>query len=238
MLEVRRTSTTERTTTMSAPSSRREFLSEVGRGMLVAGIGLATATDLGLAPAWADDDAARALVRRPRAARRPDAGDARRPARPGPGREARGGTELRELVAAAALANARTFGGEDYVGFHTMMALAPAFHMARELPDDRGPCRCSRCSTATPTASRSTAAATRRSSTRSSRDRSCRHRRRRRGPARRRAREGHERGRAAPSPCWPRRRPTTPSTACSRRRRTTPRSTAWSCRTGPGTCSA
>jgi hypothetical protein len=39
------------------------------------------------------------------------------------------------LVAAAALANARTFGGEDYVGFHTMMALAPALHMAGELPE-------------------------------------------------------------------------------------------------------
>ena len=36
------------------------------------------------------------------------------------------GAELRQLAAAAALANARTFGGEDYVGFHTMMALAPA----------------------------------------------------------------------------------------------------------------
>ena len=40
-------------------------------------------------------------------------------------------------MAAAALANARTFGGEDYVGFHTLMALAPAYHMARELPEDR-----------------------------------------------------------------------------------------------------
>src|SRR5919205_724363 len=40
---------------------------------------------------------------------------------------------------AAALANARTFGGEDYVGCHTMMALAPSFHMARELPEDRRP---------------------------------------------------------------------------------------------------
>jgi hypothetical protein len=49
----------------------------------------------------------------------------------------RGGTELKELVAAAALANARTFGGEDYIGFHTLMALAPAYHMARELPADR-----------------------------------------------------------------------------------------------------
>src|SRR5207253_10666433 len=49
----------------------------------------------------------------------------------------RGGTELRQLVAAAALANARTFGGEDYVGFHTMMALAPAYHMAQELPKEQ-----------------------------------------------------------------------------------------------------
>ena len=47
------------------------------------------------------------------------------------------GTEPKRLVAAAALANARTFGGEDYVGFHTMMALAPAFHMSRELPEAR-----------------------------------------------------------------------------------------------------
>jgi len=45
------------------------------------------------------------------------------------------GTELRRLVEAAALANARTFGGEDYVGFHTMMALAPSLHMAAELPE-------------------------------------------------------------------------------------------------------
>src|SRR5258705_7756508 len=45
------------------------------------------------------------------------------------------GTDLRRLVAAGALANARTFGGEDYVGFHTMMALAPSLHMARELPE-------------------------------------------------------------------------------------------------------
>jgi hypothetical protein len=44
----------------------------------------------------------------------------------------RRGTSLRDLVAAAALANVRTFGGEDYVGFHTMMAMAPAYHMATE----------------------------------------------------------------------------------------------------------
>src|SRR5262249_30934360 len=30
-------------------------------------------------------------------------------------------------------------GGEDYVGFHTMMALAPALHMASELPVELQP---------------------------------------------------------------------------------------------------
>jgi hypothetical protein len=49
----------------------------------------------------------------------------------------RGGTPLDKLVGAAALANARTFGGEDYVGFHTMMALSPALSMSRELPSER-----------------------------------------------------------------------------------------------------
>jgi len=51
----------------------------------------------------------------------------------------RSGTELRELVAAGALANARTFGGEDYVGFHTMMALSPGYHIAQELPGEQQP---------------------------------------------------------------------------------------------------
>ena len=38
------------------------------------------------------------------------------------------------LVQAAALANARAFGGQDYTGFHTFMALLPAYQMASELP--------------------------------------------------------------------------------------------------------
>jgi hypothetical protein len=58
---------------------------------------------------------------------------------PGLVEKLRSGTDLNRLLAAAALANARTFGGEDYVGFHTMMALAPAFHMAQELPKDLQP---------------------------------------------------------------------------------------------------
>jgi hypothetical protein len=49
----------------------------------------------------------------------------------------RNGTSLRDVVKAAALANARTFGGEDYIGFHTLMAIAPSYHMAQELPEAR-----------------------------------------------------------------------------------------------------
>ncbi|MCA9058423.1 MAG: hypothetical protein KDA85_07990, partial [Planctomycetaceae bacterium] len=40
------------------------------------------------------------------------------------------GVSLQTLTGAAALANARTFGGEDYIGFHTFMALAPALKMS------------------------------------------------------------------------------------------------------------
>jgi hypothetical protein len=47
------------------------------------------------------------------------------------------GTDLKTVVSAAALANARTFGGEDYVGFHTLMALSPAYAMSRELPAEQ-----------------------------------------------------------------------------------------------------
>ncbi len=53
----------------------------------------------------------------------------------------RSGMALRKLVAGAALANARTFGGEDYIGFHTLMALTPSFQMASEMPEDRRACR-------------------------------------------------------------------------------------------------
>jgi hypothetical protein len=50
-----------------------------------------------------------------------------------------GGAELKALVAAAALANARAFGGQDYTGYHTFMALVPAYRIAAELPAERAP---------------------------------------------------------------------------------------------------
>ena len=123
---------------MGTQRTRREFLGNVGRGMLVASVGFSTAFDMGLTPAWADEDGGERLAfggLEPLVGLMQDT-----PARnivPVLIEKLRAGTELKQLVAAAALANARTFGGEDYVGFHTMMALAPAFHMARELPEDR-----------------------------------------------------------------------------------------------------
>ena len=49
----------------------------------------------------------------------------------------RAGTDLKTLVTSAALANARAFGGQDYTGYHTFMALAPAYQIAAELPTER-----------------------------------------------------------------------------------------------------
>jgi hypothetical protein len=50
--------------------------------------------------------------------------------------EVAGGTDLRTLAAAAALANARTFGGQDYTGYHCFMAIVPALAMAARMKGD------------------------------------------------------------------------------------------------------
>src|SRR5213593_4880841 len=120
---------------MIAPRTRREFLADVGRGMLIVSLGHSAASELGLTRAFAAD-APEAL----------DFGPLEPLVRfmqetpvdkllPALANKLKNGADLRRLVAAAALANARTFGGEDYVGFHTMMALAPSLHMAREMPE-------------------------------------------------------------------------------------------------------
>jgi hypothetical protein len=121
-------------------TTRREFLSEVGRGMLVAGIGASLASDLGFSTAFAEEgpDALSfgpydALV---------DLLQSTPPEKLQPvlvEKLKRGETDLRSLIGAAALANAETFGGEDYVGFHTAMAMLPAFEMTRLLPTERQP---------------------------------------------------------------------------------------------------
>jgi hypothetical protein len=119
--------------------NRRQFLAEVGQGMLVASVGSALAVDLGFTSrAFAEGDKALRLTfgeLEPLVALMQDTqADKLLPLVVS---KLRGGTELRTVVAAAALANARTFGGHDYDGYHTFMALTPAFQMAQELPDDR-----------------------------------------------------------------------------------------------------
>jgi hypothetical protein len=117
-------------------SHRREFLAEVGRGMLIAGVGSALAHDMGLAPGAL---AAGSDERLTFGSMEPLVGLMQQTPvdrlLPAVLERLNGGTDLRELVAAAALANARTFGGQDYEGYHAIMALAPAYQMARELPE-------------------------------------------------------------------------------------------------------
>jgi hypothetical protein len=120
-------------------NSRREFLADVGKGMLVASVGSAVAADLGLASANASEGKealdfgkleplVEVLQDTPPAKLMPVLVD-----------KIKAGTDLRTLVAAGALANARTFGGKHYDGYHTFMALAPAYDMATQLPEAQKP---------------------------------------------------------------------------------------------------
>jgi hypothetical protein len=116
--------------------SRRAFLADVGRGMLLASVGPALASDLGLARAFAAEGSQRLTFgdREPLVSLMEDTpADKLLPLLVAKLKE---GTDLQTLVTAGALANARTFGGEDYVGFHSFMALLPSYQMAKELPED------------------------------------------------------------------------------------------------------
>src|SRR5262245_12692892 len=101
-------------------NNRREFLGDVGRGMLVAGLGTTLASELGLARVSAADAESLSFGKlEPLVALMQDTE---------PGKltallvdRLKSGTSLQTLTAAGALANARTFGGEDYIGFHTFM---------------------------------------------------------------------------------------------------------------------
>lgn len=123
-----------------APFTRRAFLSDVGRGMLAAGLGTSLAHDLGFSTAFAargsdsiplgEYASLVELMRntpaeklQPLLAQKIQNGD----------------VELKKLIGAGALANAVTFGGCDYVGFHTAMAMLPALEMSRQLTSGREP---------------------------------------------------------------------------------------------------
>jgi hypothetical protein len=120
-------------------TNRREFLESVGCGMLVAGLGPALAQELGFASAFAGDAASLTfgpydalvdlLQSTPLDKLQPILID----------KLQSGQTNLKQLMAAGALANAEAFGGEDYTGFHTAMAMLPALNMIDLLPSERQP---------------------------------------------------------------------------------------------------
>ena len=115
--------------------SRRGFLADVGRGTLLATLGPAMLTDLGLAPKAFADELESPLQfgeLEPLVCTLQETPIERLQATLA--EKLRGGLPLKTLVAAGALANARTFGGEDYVGFHTFMALSPALKMSALMP--------------------------------------------------------------------------------------------------------
>jgi hypothetical protein len=120
--------------------SRREFHRKVGEGMLWAGLGTSLAAELGLSTAFAEQASGNRKLSfgrleplvafmqdtpleklQPRVVEKLNKGE----------------VTLEQLMQAAALANARSFGGADYIGMHTLMAMKPAYLMARQLPSDR-----------------------------------------------------------------------------------------------------
>ena len=122
------------------PSNRRAFLSDVGRGMLAAGLGASLAADLGFSTAFAEqgnDSIPLGEYAGLVALMRNTPAEKLQPLLAG--MVLHGETDLKTLIGAGALANAVTFGGCDYVGFHTAMAMLPALEMTRLLPSERRP---------------------------------------------------------------------------------------------------
>lgn len=117
--------------------SRRRFLKQVGCGAVAGILGPSLASDLGIescrlygadhALTFGDLEPLVALMQETPLDR----------FLPRIVEEARRGTSIPKLVSAAALANVRAFGGEDYIGYHSFMALVPALAMAGEEPSRR-----------------------------------------------------------------------------------------------------
>jgi hypothetical protein len=119
-------------------SNRREFLQEVGGGMLAVLIGSSLAAELGLAAEDNKDDKPKTpndLARLSLLIQQTPTQDLL----PALALQLKNGTSLKELIAAGALANARAFGGQDYNGFHSFMALCPSYAMAMALPEKERP---------------------------------------------------------------------------------------------------
>lgn len=120
---------------MTSSLPRRRFLQDVGRGTLVSTIGSTLALDLRLISKtfaietnndlhFGDMEPLVCLLQETPIEKLQSILVAK----------LKSGCSLRDLVAAGALSNARTFGGEDYIGFHTFMALSPSLSMSNLMP--------------------------------------------------------------------------------------------------------
>lgn len=96
-----------------AQTQRRQFLANVGEGMLAASLGAACAAELGFSQLLADEVPQRLRFGKmePLVALMQDTEPEK--LQPVLVDKIRGGTPLKRLVAAGALANARSFGGQD-----------------------------------------------------------------------------------------------------------------------------
>lgn len=122
---------------MASQHSRRGFLRSVSHGTLIATLGPAMAVDLGLT-----SQAFASIATEPQPL---SFGDLEplvcllqetepQKLQAAIFQKIKDQTSLKSLISAAAFANARTFGGEDYIGFHTFMALSPAYRMSSMMP--------------------------------------------------------------------------------------------------------
>lgn len=120
---------------MNQPHTRRAFLAEVSKGTLLATIGPALAAEFGISSAKATEAPAALHFGdlEPLVAFMQETPVAK--LQPLLAAKLQEGIALKQLVAAGVLANARTFGGEDYIGFHTLMAMQPALQMAAAMPE-------------------------------------------------------------------------------------------------------
>jgi hypothetical protein len=111
--------------------TRRELFHDIGRGMFAVALGPVVAADLGLA--YTADEEPKHLTFGefdPLVGFIQDTPPNK--LLPKVLEKLKSGTDLKQLVAAAALVNARAFGGHDYEGFHTLMALAPSYWMSMQ----------------------------------------------------------------------------------------------------------
>jgi hypothetical protein len=121
-------------------TDRRAFLTDIGRGMLAAGLGTSLANDLGFSTAFAEkgpDSVPLGEYAGLVELMRNTPAETLQPLLAA--KILNGETDLKQLISAGALANSITFGGCDYVGFHTAMAMLPALAMSRLLSGRRQP---------------------------------------------------------------------------------------------------